>query len=80
MPIIYFRILIFNLPNTAYAVNSQRLKSTWLLKIKSAEALLKTNTIAINSTSWAKLPEYEKVPYLMQAIRLKCKDLSASVN
>ncbi|EFN64702.1 hypothetical protein EAG_06931 [Camponotus floridanus] len=73
-------ILIFNLPDTAYAVNSQRLKSTWLLRIKSAEELTKSNTIAINSTSWAKLFEHEKVPYLMQAIRLKCEDLSDSVN
>lgn len=73
-------ILIFNLPDTAYAVNSQRLKSTWLLKIKSAEALTKSNTIAINSNSWMKLPEYERVPYLMQAIRLKYEDLSISAN
>lgn len=80
MNILYFRLLIFNLPDTAYAVNSQRLKSTWLLKIKSAETLIKSNTIAINSSSWVKLPEYERVPYLMQAIRLKCEDLSASVN
>ncbi|XP_071562270.1 uncharacterized protein [Temnothorax nylanderi] len=67
-------ILIFNLPDAAYAVNSQRLKSTWLLKIKSVEALIKTNAIAINSTSWMKLPEYERLPYLMRAIRLKCED------
>ncbi|XP_077275241.1 uncharacterized protein LOC143904434 [Temnothorax americanus] len=67
-------ILIFNLPDAAYAVNSQRLKSTWLLKIKSVEALIKTNAIAINSSSWMKLPEYERLPYLMRAIRLKCED------
>ncbi|XP_029668271.1 FAST kinase domain-containing protein 2, mitochondrial-like [Formica exsecta] len=73
-------ILIFNLPDTAYAVNSQRLKSTWLLKIKSAEALTKSNTIAINSSSWMKLPEHERVPYLMQAIRLKSEDLSTSID
>lgn len=73
-------ILIFNLPDDAYAVNSQRLKSTWLLKIKSAEALTKSNTIAINFTSWMKLPEYERVPYLMQAIKLKCENLSVSAN
>ncbi|XP_072744729.1 uncharacterized protein [Anoplolepis gracilipes] len=73
-------ILIFNLPDTAYAVNSQRLKSTWLLKIKSAEALTKSNTIAINYSSWMKLPEHERVPYLMQAVRLKCEDLSVSAN
>ncbi|XP_026829702.1 FAST kinase domain-containing protein 2, mitochondrial [Ooceraea biroi] len=71
-------ILIFNLPDAAYAINSQRLKSTWLLKIKSAEALTNSNTIAINSSSWFKLPEYERVPYLMQAIKLKCEDLSVS--
>ncbi|KAL6417581.1 hypothetical protein ACFW04_013571 [Cataglyphis niger] len=69
-------ILIFNLPDTAYAANSQRLKSTWLLKIRSAEALTKSNTIAINSSSWMKLPEHERVPYLMQAIRLKSEDFS----
>lgn len=74
MYILDFRILIFNLPDTAYAVNSQRLKSTWLLKIKSVEALIKTNAIAINSSSWMKLPEYERLPYLMRAIRLKCED------
>ncbi|XP_029158527.1 FAST kinase domain-containing protein 2, mitochondrial-like isoform X2 [Nylanderia fulva] len=73
-------MLIFNLPDVAYAMNSQRLKSTWLLKIKSAEALTKSNTIAINSGSWMKLPEHERVPYLMQAIRLKCEDLSVSAN
>ncbi|KYN16616.1 PREDICTED: uncharacterized protein LOC108764067 [Trachymyrmex cornetzi] len=67
-------ILIFNLPEAAYAVNSQRLKSTWSLKIKSVEALIKTNAIAINSNSWMKLPEYERLPYLMRAIRLKCED------
>ncbi|XP_011631392.1 uncharacterized protein LOC105423363 isoform X2 [Pogonomyrmex barbatus] len=67
-------ILIFNLPDTAYAINSQRLKSTWSLKIKSVEALVKTETIAINSNSWIKLPEYERLPYLMRAIRLKCGD------
>ncbi|KYM97993.1 hypothetical protein ALC62_11339 [Cyphomyrmex costatus] len=67
-------ILIFNLPDAAYAVNSQRLKSTWSLKIKSVEALMKTNAIAINSSSWMKLPEYERLPYLMRAIRLKCED------
>lgn len=74
MHILDFRILIFNLPDTAYAVNSQRLKSTWLLKIKSVEALIKTNAIAINSSAWMKLPEYERLPYLMRAIRLKCED------
>ncbi|XP_039315071.1 uncharacterized protein LOC105198482 isoform X1 [Solenopsis invicta] len=67
-------ILIFNLPDAAYAVNSQRIKSTWSLKIKSVEALIKTNAIAINSSSWMKLPEYERLPYLMRAIRLKCED------
>ncbi|KAL0132532.1 hypothetical protein PUN28_000346 [Cardiocondyla obscurior] len=67
-------ILIFNLPDAAYAVNSQRLKSTWLLKIKSVEALIKTNAIAISSSSWMKLPEHERLPYLMRAIRLKCED------
>lgn len=76
MHMLYFRILIFNLPDTAYAANSQRLKSTWLLKIRSAEALTKSNTIAINSSSWMKLPEHERVPYLMQAIKLKSEDLS----
>lgn len=73
-------ILIFNLPDTAYAINSQRLKSTWSLRIKSAEALMNCNTVAIHSSSWMKLPEYERVPYLMQAIKLKCEDFSASVN
>lgn len=73
-------ILIFNLPDSAYAVNSQRVKSTWLLEIRSAEALIKSNTIAINSSSWMKLPEYERVPYLMQAIKLKCEDSSVFVN
>ena len=58
-------------------MNSQRIKSTWSLKIKSVEALIKTNVIAINSSSWMKLPEYEKVPYLMRAIRLKCEDDSS---
>ncbi|XP_011874630.1 PREDICTED: uncharacterized protein LOC105565776 isoform X2 [Vollenhovia emeryi] len=67
-------ILIFNLPDVAYAVNSQRIKSTWLLKMKSVEALMKTTAIAINSSSWVKLPEYERLPYLMQAIKLKCED------
>jgi len=57
-------------------MNSQRLKSTWSLKIKSVEALIKTNAIAVNSTSWMKLPEYERLPYLMRAIRLKCEDNS----
>ncbi|KAG5337991.1 FAKD2 protein, partial [Acromyrmex heyeri] len=71
-------ILIFNLPEAAYAMNSQRLKSTWSLKIKSVEALMKTNAIAINSSSWMKLPEYERLPYLMRAIRLKCEDDSFS--
>ncbi|XP_014486089.1 PREDICTED: uncharacterized protein LOC106750330 [Dinoponera quadriceps] len=66
-------IFIFNLPDSAYAVNSQRLKSTWALKIKSAETLTNSNTIGINSNSWMKLPEYERVPYLMQAIKLKCE-------
>lgn len=74
MYILDFRILIFNLPEAAYAVNSQRIKSTWLLKIKSVEALIKTNAIVINSSSWMKLPEYERLPYLMRAIRLKCED------
>ncbi|XP_012226400.1 FAST kinase domain-containing protein 2, mitochondrial-like [Linepithema humile] len=73
-------ILIFNLPDTAYAVNSQRLKSTWSLRIKSAEVLINSNTVAIHSSSWMKLPEYERVPYLMQAIKLKCEDFSVSVN
>ncbi|XP_036142063.1 FAST kinase domain-containing protein 2, mitochondrial isoform X2 [Monomorium pharaonis] len=67
-------ILIFNLPDAAYAVNSQRIKSTWLLKIKSAEALTKSNAITINSSSWMKLTEYERLLYLVRAIRLKCED------
>ncbi|XP_019700557.1 uncharacterized protein LOC105190972 isoform X2 [Harpegnathos saltator] len=73
-------IFIFNLPDTAYAVNSQRLKSTWALKIKSIEALTKSNTIIINSSCWMKLPEHERIPYLMQAIRLKCDDFLVSTN
>jgi len=77
---IYYRILIFNLPDIAYAINSQRLKSTWSLKIKSAEALTNSNAIAINSGSWLKLPEYERIPYLMQAIKLKSEHLLESTN
>ncbi|XP_032664876.1 uncharacterized protein LOC116841261 [Odontomachus brunneus] len=73
-------ILIFNLPNKAYAVNSQRLKSTWALKIKSAEVLTKSSAVGINSNFWMKLPEYEKIPYLMQAIKLKCEDRLVSTN
>jgi len=72
--------MFFNLPDTAYAINSQRLKSTWSLKIKSAETLTNSNAIAINSTSWLKLPEYERIPYLMQAIKLKSEHLLESAN
>lgn len=65
-------ILIFNFPEEAYSNNIGRLNSRWQLKLKSIEALTGHSTLAINSRQWAKLPDFEKIPYLAQAIRLKC--------
>lgn len=69
-------ILIFVLPADAYSINCQRLKSTWSLRLRSAEALTGFSTIAINSHLLQCLPERERVQYVKQAIRLKCDDVS----
>ncbi|KAG7204022.1 hypothetical protein KM043_001883 [Ampulex compressa] len=68
-------LLIVNCPKKAYANNTQRLKSTWSLRLKLIEAETKLPLIAINYFLYRQLPDNEKVPYLVQAIKLKCGNI-----
>lgn len=73
-------ILIFNFPKEAYSNNIGRLNSRWQLKLNSVEALTGHSTLAINSQQWMMFPNSEKIPYLMQAIRLKCDNCTVRKN
>ncbi|XP_046593812.1 uncharacterized protein LOC107224312 [Neodiprion lecontei] len=73
-------IMVINLPDHAYAINSRRLKGPWSLMLKTLEKHTGHAVIPISSLMWNDLMDYEKIPYLMQAIRLKCDKVSTSTN
>ncbi|XP_015588304.1 uncharacterized protein LOC107264498 isoform X2 [Cephus cinctus] len=73
-------ILILCIPRFAYGLNSQRLTGPWSMLLKSMEAYTQHTVIPIHLDMWLGLPDHEKIPYLMQSIRLKCDDLSVTAN
>ncbi|XP_012258072.2 uncharacterized protein LOC105687202 [Athalia rosae] len=73
-------IIVINLPDDAYSTNSRRLKGDWALLLKTLETLTGYTVISISSKMWNGLMDREKIPYLMQAIRLKFDSISAFAN
>ncbi|XP_043274356.1 uncharacterized protein [Venturia canescens] len=73
-------ILILYLSHHAYSLNTQRIKGTWRLQIRSLEAFTGYTVVPIGSVIWGNLSASQKIPYLMQAIRLRCDEHSLYAN
>ncbi|XP_046740800.1 uncharacterized protein LOC124408126 [Diprion similis] len=73
-------IIVKPMPVAAYAHNSQHLRGTWILLLKTLEKQTGHAVVPINLTTWNALRDYEKIPHLMQAIRLKCDYMSEAAN
>ena len=69
-------ILIKLLKPTAYVVNGERLRGVYDLDIRTLERA-GYDVVSINLTKWESLMDYEKIPFLMQQIRLKEKTCSS---
>ncbi|KAJ4447957.1 hypothetical protein ANN_09967 [Periplaneta americana] len=70
-------ILILCMPASSYAVNCQRLRTVSLLTIRTLETL-GYSVVPVNLQQWINLPDYEKIPYLMQNIKMKCDTMESS--
>ncbi|XP_046423643.1 uncharacterized protein LOC124181288 isoform X1 [Neodiprion fabricii] len=73
-------VIVKALPARAYTNNSQCLKGSWTLLLRTLEKQTGHAVISINLAIWNDLKEHEKIPHLMQAIRLKCDYLSEAAN
>lgn len=67
-----FRILVLCMPASSYAVNCQRLRSVPSLTLRTLEAM-GYSVVPVSLQLWMNLPDYEKIPYLMQSIKIKCE-------
>ncbi|XP_033216569.1 uncharacterized protein LOC117172594 [Belonocnema kinseyi] len=63
-------ILFLDIPREGYTINTMQLKGEWNFYIRSLEAM-KYVVIPLCSTKWLQLPDKEKLPFIMHAIRLK---------
>ncbi|KAK4885237.1 hypothetical protein RN001_001508 [Aquatica leii] len=66
-------VLILALGSSNYTINTKRLKQTTAFTIKTLEAK-GHSVIPVCLDIWNSLADFEKVPYLMQAIRLKIEN------
>ncbi|PSN30798.1 hypothetical protein C0J52_15293 [Blattella germanica] len=69
-------ILVLCMSEAFYNNNCQRLRSVPSLTLRTLEALGHT-VVPISLQQWTSLPEFEKIPYLMQNIRGKCDSLDS---
>ncbi|XP_043273878.1 uncharacterized protein [Venturia canescens] len=67
-------ILILYLPQHAYSINTQKMMGPRTLQMKSLETLTGYTVVPIQSTIWTSLPASQRIPYLMQTIKLKCDE------
>lgn len=72
-----FRILVLCMPASSYAVNCQRLRSVPSLTLRTLEAM-GYSVVPVSLQLWMNLPDYEKIPYLMQSIKIKCELLDSN--
>lgn len=72
-----FRILVLCMPASSYAVNCQRLRSVPSLTLRTLEAM-GYSVVPVSLQLWLNLPDYEKIPYLMQSIKIKCEPLDSN--
>ncbi|XP_044729631.1 uncharacterized protein LOC123292981 [Chrysoperla carnea] len=64
-------VAIITFPSNCYAINSHRLKGNYSFMVNLLEAR-GIRTIPISIMKWNKLLDFEKIPYLMQKIKLEC--------
>ncbi|KAF2879474.1 hypothetical protein ILUMI_26698 [Ignelater luminosus] len=72
-------IVILALNEPYYTINSNRLKATSILLIKTLEAKGFT-VVPICMETWNSLADFEKIPFLMQSIRVKSEDNTHSIS
>ncbi|XP_063231183.1 uncharacterized protein LOC134535819 isoform X2 [Bacillus rossius redtenbacheri] len=65
-------VMVFCHPPSCYAVNCSRLKGYYVLSGKTLEALGYA-VVHINLQQWTGIPDREKIPYLMQNVKLQCE-------
>ncbi|XP_021930969.1 uncharacterized protein LOC110835248 isoform X3 [Zootermopsis nevadensis] len=70
-------ILVLCMPASCYAINCQRLRSVPSLTLRTLEAL-GHSVVPVSVQHWMNLPDYEKIPYLMQNIKVKCESLDSN--
>lgn len=70
-------ILVLCMPASSYAVNCQRLRSVPSLTLHTLEAM-GYSVVPVSLQLWMNLPDYEKIPYLMQNIKIKCEPLDSN--
>jgi RAP domain len=57
-----------------YSVNSSRLRGNFGLLVRSLESL-GYSVVPVSVQHWSALLDQEKIPYLMQNIKIKCEAL-----
>jgi len=65
------------MPASCYAINCQRLRSVPSLTLRTLEAL-GHYVVPVSLQQWVNLPDYEKIPYLMQNIKIKCESFDSN--
>ncbi|XP_046740804.1 uncharacterized protein LOC124408127 [Diprion similis] len=73
-------IMVLSLPDHAYSINTHRLKGPWRLLLKTLKKHTGHMIIPISSLMWDNLIDHQKIPYLVQAVSLKCDKVSTSTN
>ncbi|XP_051160940.1 uncharacterized protein LOC127281325 [Leptopilina boulardi] len=64
-------LLFVDIPTNGFTINAMQLKGSWNSYIKTLEAM-NYLVIPICSENWQQLPDKERIPYLVHAMRLKC--------
>ncbi len=69
-------MLIKVFKSNAYVANGNRLRGVYALDLRTLERA-GYDVVSVNLGIWESLLDYEKIPYLMQQIRLKEKIISS---
>ncbi|KAJ9598021.1 hypothetical protein L9F63_026874 [Diploptera punctata] len=67
-------ILVLCLPETFFNQNCKRLRAIPSLTLKTLESMGYI-VVPVSLQLWTLLPEYEKIPYLMQNIKIRCESM-----
>uniref|UniRef100_A0A8D8YE83 RAP domain-containing protein n=1 Tax=Cacopsylla melanoneura TaxID=428564 RepID=A0A8D8YE83_9HEMI len=62
----HYMIAIIALPDSAFTLNTGKLRGAHLLYLRSLEKCTGVNVLPIHVDKWTELPDHEKIPYLMQ--------------